>query len=137
PGDIGAIACQLADRLVRRLDKPAPPEALVAALLPHLQAYDWPGNVRELQSVLERALLLSPLPSDEVLDAHMLAAILPELANKAQAGHPPGSLRNLGKAAEIAHARRVFDECNGDLDAAAKRLGVSRSTVWRRLQSTG
>ncbi|MBX3669192.1 MAG: propionate catabolism operon regulatory protein PrpR [Rhodocyclaceae bacterium] len=140
PGDVGAIASQLADRLVRRLDKldqPSSAEGMVEALLPHLQAYDWPGNVRELQSVLERALLLGPFQPGDTLDVPTLAAVMPELINRPHPTSASVGLRHLGKATESAHARRVVDECNGDLDAAAKKLGVSRSTVWRRLQSGG
>jgi propionate catabolism operon transcriptional regulator len=44
------------------------------------------------------------------------------------------NLRSLGKAAETAHARQVLDGCDGDMGEAARRLGVSRSTVWRRVR---
>ncbi|MNP50612.1 Bacterial regulatory protein, Fis family [compost metagenome] len=47
---------------------------------------------------------------------------------------PTDNLRSLGKAAEAAHARQVLDRCDGDMDEAARCLGVSRSTVWRRVR---
>ncbi|MNC83367.1 Bacterial regulatory protein, Fis family [compost metagenome] len=46
----------------------------------------------------------------------------------------PDDLRSLGKAAEAAHARQVLHACQGDQDEAARRLGVSRTTLWRRLR---
>ena len=66
-----------------------------------------------------------------------LAAVLPELFDHAQPVEPSRGLRHFGKATETAHVRRVVDECDGDLDRAAKRLAVSRSTVWRRLNQRG
>ncbi|MNF10723.1 Bacterial regulatory protein, Fis family [compost metagenome] len=45
-------------------------------------------------------------------------------------------LRQLGKAAEAAHARQVLETCAGDMEEAARCLGVSRSTLWRRLKTT-
>jgi transcriptional regulator, propionate catabolism operon regulatory protein len=88
--------------------------------------------------VLERALLLSPCPSGETQQRNsLLAAVLPELFAGAQPSEEPDGLRHVGKATEVAHVRRVVDECNVDLEEAAKRLAVSRSTVWRRLRTSG
>ncbi|MNE93178.1 DNA-binding transcriptional regulator DhaR [compost metagenome] len=48
---------------------------------------------------------------------------------------PAEDLRSFGKASEVAHVRQVLDSCDGDMDEAARRLGISRTTLWRRLRS--
>jgi len=111
-------------------------DAIVSVLLPKLQAYSWPGNVRELQSLLERALLLDPFPEVASPDGTPpLHDLLPELFGNPHFVERCTDLRRVGKAMEVKHVRRIVDECNGDLNQAAERLGVSRSTVWRRLRT--
>jgi propionate catabolism operon transcriptional regulator len=133
--DIGSIARQIAQRLERRMGRGSSAHTVVATLLPRLQSYHWPGNVRELESVLERALLLHAFPPDPHSTVLPLAAVLPELFENSEPAETPSGLRRFGKATETAHVKRIVEECDGDLDLAAKRLAVSRSTVWRRLNA--
>lgn len=108
----------------------------VQPLLPHLLRHRWPGNVRELQNIAERAAIALPVLEGE--DSGGLARLFPEFFEQGQTEQtlaPPDNLRSLGKAAEAAHARQVVETCQGDLDEAARCLGVSRSTLWRRLRT--
>jgi len=107
--------------------------------MPLMLRHPWPGNIRELENIAERAAFcLSTQGHDDEVD---LATLFPEFfeAGAAAAAKRPlaatDNLRSLGKAAETAHARQVLDGCDGDMDEAARRLGVSRSTVWRRVRS--
>ncbi len=91
--------------------------------------YDWPGNVRQLENVIERSFALYPGP---VLDA-------PEIAiNAATAAAPsraPAEADNLSLAeVEQNHIRRVLAACDNNQVAAAKVLGISRSTLRRKLE---
>jgi DNA-binding NtrC family response regulator len=56
--DIPLLARHFADRIARRLGRPAP--QLAPPVLARLGAYPWPGNVRELRNAIERALILDP-----------------------------------------------------------------------------
>lgn len=110
----------------------------IQKLLPLMLRHPWPGNIRELENIAERvALCLGTLGHGDEVD---LATLFPELFEAGVAAAvnlPPAAtenLRSLGKAAETAHARQVLDCCDGDMDEAARRLGVSRSTVWRRVR---
>jgi transcriptional regulator of acetoin/glycerol metabolism len=96
-----------------------------------LRAYSWPGNVREMRNVLENLLLtsseavvsLDELPA-EMLDAMGIAGnAAPILFHSA----------SLEETERLAIARAVHG-AHGNLAQAARSLGVSRSTLYRKLE---
>jgi two-component system, NtrC family, response regulator HydG len=89
-----------------------------------LKRCKWPGNVRELRNVLQRAALLSD--GQEIGSRHISLAA-PKGAGVTRAA-PSGWTRLMVRA--VAGAE-------GNLSLAAKRLGVSRSTLYRRLGDAG
>ena len=93
-----------------------------------LQSYTWPGNVRELANTIERLLILSPRPVIDVDD-------LPENLHFRK---PPAAItdeRYLSLAElERRHILRVLEMTSGNMTAAAKRLGVDRGTLHRKMQ---
>ncbi len=93
-----------------------------------LVMYDWPGNVRQLENVIERSFALYPGP---LLDA-------PEIAINAalSAGQPPDEdgARLTLEEVEARHIRRVLASCDNNQVAAARVLGISRSTLRRKLE---
>ena len=91
-------------------------------------AYSWPGNVRELKNILERALLLSqggPLRADHFAG----------LSSRRPPPHTslPGTIQE----AELTHVATVWSQTGGDPVLAAKRLGISRATLYRKLKQYG
>lgn len=96
---------------------------LAPAAAAALAAHAWPGNVRELKSTLEVARLCAgAAPWIE------LAHLPPELAA------PPAAPRGELDVAEREALRRVLAECDGNLSAASRMLGVARSTLYRMLR---
>ena len=92
--------------------------------------YHWPGNVRELQHVIERAVLLA----DEA-DIHARDL---QLSRAALAGTTVESAANLTlEEAERQLIQRALDNHRGQVDKAAKSLGLSRSALYRRLDKHG
>ena len=92
--------------------------------------YHWPGNVRELQHVIERAVLLA----DEA-DIHARDL---QLSRAALAGTTVESAANLTlEEAERQLIQRALDSHRGQVDKAAKSLGLSRSALYRRLDKHG
>ncbi|MNF34448.1 Propionate catabolism operon regulatory protein [compost metagenome] len=140
--DITHIARAILHRL--NADTPPPPlqARLLEALQPTLMAYPWPGNIRELENILERATLSAhDLLQGTAIDERNLALVLPELRNSQalpQAADPatPAStdLKSIAKEKEKQYIQQVLQACGGNLAQTANRLGISRSTLWRRLQ---
>ncbi len=100
------------------------PEAL-ALLMQH----DYPGNVRELESAIEYAFVLCPegriQPSQ--LPPRLLAAV------RGDGGPGPESL----SALEARYLREVLGRHRFNVSAAARELGLHRTTLWRRMRKHG
>jgi len=110
--------------------------AQVEACAPLLAAYDWPGNVRELRNVMERlALFLAAEPLQAMTASFVLAH-----AQELRSPHAPGALSTAsacgptaapGPAGSVQAALARF---GGDRTQAARYLGISRTTLWRKLK---
>ena len=109
--------------------------AELTACAPLLASYDWPGNVRELRNLMERlALFLAAEPLQALTPAFLLS-IAPELGREPSPSVPlpaPASTSARGPAENLADVLARF---GGQRDAAARHLGISRTTLWRRLKS--
>lgn len=116
------FARQAAER--QRLPTPLLEDNAAAALLGHA----WPGNVRELRNRVERAVALADEP---VLDA---AALFPEMTLDHSLA-AEGTLANAREQAELAQIERALEMSGGRLGEAAQRLGISRTTLWKRRKS--
>jgi propionate catabolism operon transcriptional regulator len=95
------------------------------------QSHAWPGNVRELRNLMQRlALFLSAAPL-QALTPTFVASVAPELA--------PASLLQQASATAPVEEKddviAVLSRFGGDRAAAARHLGISRTTLWRRLRS--
>jgi DNA-binding NtrC family response regulator/predicted hydrocarbon binding protein len=119
--DILPLARHFGERLRARLDLPR--FVLDSTCLDALQAYGWPGNVRELENALERAAILSE--DGRITPEHLPAPI---------GGRRPrlGGRRSLAEA-EREHIDIVLKECGGNKSQAARVLGLSPTTLWRKL----
>lgn len=126
-------------------------DALQASLLPLLATYRWPGNVRELENLLERiAVVCADVVDAREISRARLIEIAPELAaptfdvSKTNEGRQitppepasgPRSGRERRAAEELARIRSTLAACGGDRNAACEALGISRSTLWRKLRT--
>jgi DNA-binding NtrC family response regulator len=123
---IPALARSLLESLGQERGTPAP--ALSPAAMRALTAYDWPGNVRELRNVLERALILGR--PDELQVADLPEDLWPLAPDD---GDAPDDLRRSVTAFERAQIRRMLQGVGGDRRLAARKLGISLATLYRKL----
>ncbi len=140
PEDVRAIAADLLQRALLRHGVPSAHGRALSLLLPRLQSYGWPGNVRELENVLERvAVLFADRDSTARIGEEELRAVLPELYDLLEPAEEEEAaetdLRSARGAQEQALVRRVLEECGGNQSEAAKRLGIGRSTLYRKLKA--
>jgi two-component system response regulator HydG len=114
--------------LHKHADKNSPIEGIDERALELLIASDWPGNVRELENSIESAMALAPGPRLRVSD---LAINRP--ACRSTLVPVPANLPISLDAYERCALERALTECAGDVSAAARILGVGRSTLYRKL----
>ena len=89
--------------------------------------YSWPGNVRELENCIEHAVVLAKGDRIEVADlpsAFHLAAPSPSVIGT----------KNTMMENEAKLLKEVLDECGWNKKEAARRLGISRNTLYRKLK---
>lgn len=97
----------------------------MAALL----QYDYPGNVRELENIVERSATLSG--SDIIEKEDLPAGVI----NKG--GAQPLSLAEVAAQAEKEYIIRMLVAANGNKTKAAEMLGISRKTLWEKINIYG
>jgi two-component system response regulator HydG len=129
--DIPLLAGQILERVARTtgVHRNISDEALRRML-----DYDWPGNVRELENCLERACALSSSATLQICD-------LPTALRNADGSafsHPAKgdgivSLSELEKRAIM----QAIEQLNGDKLEAARRLGIGKTTLYRKLKEYG
>ena len=127
--DIAPLLQSVVAAGLRRLGSDLPAARALAPLLPHFQAYAWPGNIRELENLGERtAVFLAQFGQTDEIVYDGLRHDCPELF--------AGGDLPIGDAAPSARGRaeQALQASRGNRAAAARRLGVSRSTLWRWLQ---
>jgi transcriptional regulator with PAS, ATPase and Fis domain len=103
--------------------KGASPLRLTSAAMEALASYPWPGNIRELENTIERA---SHLHEGNVLDVQHLG-----LAPSQKKAQPrAGTLEDIEQDMIVA----AIEQTNSNLAAAAKLLGISRATLYRKIK---
>ena len=122
----------IAESFFRRVD--LPPHAACSPLaMRHLQAHRWPGNVRELLAALESARIQS---GGRRIEAQHLPAEV-----RGQGAPEDGSSERYRQEGALEHERaaiaRALTETGGARKTAAERLGMSRTTLWRKMKQFG
>ena len=112
----------LAADLLRRLGANIAVDRAVAAAL---RQHSWPGNIRELRNVLERAVLLSRGQSISVNHLQF---------DNTRREHDPNPVNLTLEAAERLHVERALASERGNVERAAARLGIARSSLYHRIR---
>jgi transcriptional regulator with PAS, ATPase and Fis domain len=122
--DVAALAQYFLEKHAREHGRPV--VGLDTPALRRLLAYPWPGNVRELSNVIERAVVVCPGKLVTVAD------LPPEVAG--QAGREGSAYHEAMADFERALIASTLERVDGDRREAARLLGISLATLYRRLE---
>lgn len=133
--DILAIATYYLNEYLTRYGVNLDPVAMSKHIEHYFLEYSWPGNVRELQNFTERLVVNSQnIFINGGLDNEALTEVLPELFLSSSTATPGiGTLKDR----EVEAIREAMLQFDGDKTKVAKWLGISTTTLWRRLKSMG
>ncbi|WP_087722024.1 propionate catabolism operon regulatory protein PrpR [Pandoraea sp. PE-S2T-3] len=112
---------------------------ILSVLAPLFESYDWPGNVRELENLLARAAIY--LDHDLSAHAASLQEVFPELLRLNTAGAmrtpSPDHAEVMSQRETVTYetAQAALQAAGGNRAAAARALGISRTTFWRLMKS--
>ncbi|KIG14872.1 Response regulator of zinc sigma-54-dependent two-component system [Enhygromyxa salina] len=134
--DLLRLVEHFVDRYARRHDRAI--RQVTPAALDRLLAHDFPGNIRELENCIESAVVLcdgGTIDAEDLplaLRPRRVGPVTP-LGGGPRLGDPEVSLATL----ERAHIDAVLDACDGNQSEAARRLGIGRNTLARKLERGG
>ncbi len=113
--------------------------AEIVACAPLLGAYAWPGNAREVRNLMERLALFLAAEPLQALSPAFILSVAPEFSRVSVPA--PGiasstALLTLAAAPETTESiTQVLARFSGNREAAAKHLGISRTTLWRKIKN--
>ncbi len=107
-----------------------PSKRVSQSTMRRLEKHNWPGNIRELQHAVERAIIMSEANVLEPSDF-----FLSQMEDKPSDGINTASM-NLEETEKML-IRKVIDKHGGNISKAAKELGLTRASLYRRLEKYG
>jgi two-component system response regulator PilR (NtrC family) len=128
--DIPLLARHFIEKYAREFGRPM--RGLSGEACRALMRYPWPGNVRELENVVERALILSG-SGDMIGLSDLPISVVGDGAAQAL----PVKLEDAVKQFSRTHILSVLKATAGDKKEAAKALGISLSSLYRKLEELG
>ena len=106
---------------------------LMASARKRLLSHAWPGNVRELRNLMERVVYLVP---EEKIEADQLDFVLsPDREGTALSLDLP--LNDATREFQVQYIGQQIDRVQGNMTAAAQRLGLHRSNLYRKMRQLG
>jgi DNA-binding NtrC family response regulator len=134
--DRGEDVLLLAEHFLRsfcqNMGRPMP--KIAAAARQRLLDHPWPGNIRELRNLMER---LAYLTSGDRIEAEDLAFIDAGAGKSAAMLKSSATLGEATKEFQQAYIRQMIDTAQGNMSNAAKRLGLHRSNLYRKMRQLG
>jgi DNA-binding NtrC family response regulator len=130
--DIPLLINHFLEKIVKKYpSKKIQEPVIVPPALSLMMDYDWPGNIRELENAVERAFVCS---ATEMIHTSALPREIREqslIPPRIQEKGAPAPGIDWDLAARI---QESLVQCKGNKTLAARKLGMSRTTLWRRLQ---
>lgn len=126
--DIPLLAKHFCEVYSKKYRKPTP--TIEAETMRRLQQYPWPGNIRELQHALERTIIMA---DSDTLTTEDFTFLRHEVRSDAPVMDANFTLEDM----ERETIKRVIDKHGGNISKAAKELGLTRASLYRRLEKHG
>ena len=130
PEDIPVLTEYLMRRECQRYAIEIESADLIKGVVQLFSRYHWPGNVRQLENAVERLIVSQRLYGGCAGLLEALPRVLPELYAPLSGGEECGHLHHVEQE-EIVKALQLF---SGNKSMAAEYLGISQTTLWRRLK---
>ncbi len=132
PDDILLLVEHFLDQFCRQARRPRP--KLTRAARQRLLQHPWPGNVRELRNLIERLAYLTP---DDTIDADELGLILAPASGAPDAVAADLPLNRATAQFQRQYIEQAIARARGNMSLAAKRLGLHRSNLYRKMRGLG
>jgi Nif-specific regulatory protein len=130
--DVLILADHFLNTFCRNMGRRAP--KFSPAARKRLLAHTWPGNVRELRNLTER---LAYLTAGDVVEADDLVLIDSGAEGAERLAELHGSLADATREFQQHYIRKTIDASRGNMSGAAKRLGLHRSNLYRKMRQLG
>lgn len=123
--DVKSLAKYFVEFYCRKYNKPY--KTISATALKDLEKYKWPGNVTELQHNIERAVIMSE--RDELVTKDFFASEFYSVDTAAETANLEEIEKNV--------IRKTLSKHSGNITQAAKELGLTRASLYRRIEKYG
>jgi PAS domain S-box-containing protein len=123
----------LVEHFLRLYSQNGDPSPLPGQVLEGLMSYDWPGNVRELQNAIQRYIAVKRLEFIPSSPSARDGPGVPETHLRVETHGTVRLTRNVEEAERIS-IRKALELCKGRKGRAAKALGISRKTLFRKMK---
>ena len=129
-GDIELLTDFYLQQYRKKYGKPS--LVMSAAALDKLEKYRWPGNVRELRHIIERAVIMGE--HEDIRPEDIMLGPTPAAGSETMLDNTEGLTIEALEEKLIRAAMRKFD---GNISKAASELGLTRTSLYRRLEKYG
>jgi len=126
--DIPILTDHFIDMYCKKYRKPV--KSIGVSTIKKLQKYKWPGNVRELQHAIERAVIMSESSTLNPEDFFFLSQVNDPV-------DPPEENTLALDEVEKSTILKAINKHNGNISKAARELGLTRASLYRRLEKHG
>jgi len=136
--DIPLLVDHFVERFRSRMNRPI--ERVAGTALAMMMDYPWPGNVRELENAVEHAFVRCSgseiRPEDLPAELRFGGPMSHSASSEHEAGPEPARQQTLrpSKPDERSIIAAALERSNGNKTLAAEHLGISRTTLWRRMK---
>lgn len=137
PDDLLLLADMMVQSAMREIGLAQSMQPVLRLLPAVVVRHRWPGNARELHNFAQRVAVRCV----ELAGTPDLGELMALIDLRADPGSGTGQgdgplLASERRQHELRHIHKVLEECAGDQSAAARLLGISRTTLWRRLKDS-